>query len=64
MIVIVAIAAFCSTLLGGFFALRLRDRLHLILGFSAGAVVAVAFFDLLPEALDMGRGARAQSAYS
>ena len=57
MILAVAIAAFCSTLLGGFFALRLRDRLHLILGFSAGAVVAVAFFDLIPEALDMGQGA-------
>ncbi|MSR70491.1 permease [Candidatus Kaiserbacteria bacterium] len=56
MLVAVAIAAFCSTLLGGFFALRLRDRLHLILGFSAGAVVAVAFFDLIPEALDLGAG--------
>ena len=56
MIALVAIAAFCSTLLGGFFALRLRDRLHLILGFSAGAVVAAAFFDLLPEALELGEG--------
>lgn len=39
---------------GGLLALKLRDRLHLILGFSAGAVVAVAFFDLLPEALELG----------
>ena len=46
-------AAFGATMLGGAVALRLRDRLHLILGFSAGAVVAVAFFDLLPEALDL-----------
>lgn len=51
---IVGIAAFCSTMLGGFLALRLRDRLHVILGFSAGAVVAVAFFDLMPEALELG----------
>lgn len=50
----IAIAAFCATLFGGLLALRLRDRLHLILGFSAGAVVAVAFFDLLPEALALG----------
>jgi zinc transporter ZupT len=34
--------------------LRLRDRLHLILGFSAGAVIAVGFFDLLPESLKLG----------
>lgn len=46
-------AAFCSTMLGGLFAMRLRDRLHIILGFSAGAVVAVAFFDLMPEALSL-----------
>ena len=54
MIIAIAIAAFVSTLLGGFFALHLRDRLHLILGFSAGAVIAVAFFDLMPEALELG----------
>jgi len=38
-------------MLGGVFALRFRDNLHLILGFSAGAVVAVALFDLMPEAM-------------
>ena len=51
---LVGIAAFVSTMLGGALALRLRDRLHIILGFSAGAVVAVAFFDLMPEALRLG----------
>jgi len=50
----IAVAAFCVTLMGGLFALRLQDRLHLILGFSAGAVVAVAFFDLIPEAIALG----------
>ena len=39
---------------GGLLALRLRDKLHLILGFSAGAVIGVAFFDLLPEAIGLG----------
>lgn len=50
-ILILALCASSATLAGGALALRLRDRLHLILGFSAGAVLAAAFFDLLPEAL-------------
>jgi zinc transporter ZupT len=54
MIILIAIAVFAATLLGGYFALRFRDRLHLIVGFSAGAVIGVAFFDLLPEALELG----------
>ena len=54
MLTLITIATFISTLLGGLFALRFKDRLHLILGFSAGAVIGVAFFDLLPEALELG----------
>ncbi|HEY0802060.1 MAG TPA: ZIP family metal transporter [Steroidobacteraceae bacterium] len=54
LLLIIAAAAFLSTLTGGLLALRLRDKLHLILGFSAGAVIGVAFFDLLPEAVDFG----------
>ncbi|MDR3571374.1 MAG: ZIP family metal transporter [Candidatus Pacebacteria bacterium] len=52
-IFLIAIATCCSTLLGGSFALRLKDHLHLILGFSAGAVIGVAFFDLMPESLQL-----------
>jgi ZIP family zinc transporter len=43
--VAVSIATFFMTLLGGMLALALPDRLHLILGFSAGAVIGVAIFD-------------------
>jgi zinc transporter ZupT len=56
LLLIIAAAAFASTLAGGLLALGLRDKLHLILGFSAGAVVGVAFFDLLPEAVNLGHG--------
>lgn len=59
MLLFITIAAFFSTMVGGYFALHLKDRLHLILGFSAGAIIGVAFFDLLPEAL-----ALAGSVYS
>ncbi len=51
--VAVSIATFFMTLLGGLVALRLQDRLHLVLGFSAGAVIGVAFFDLIPEAITL-----------
>jgi zinc transporter ZupT len=54
-IIAIACAASLATFAGGLFAVALRDRLHLVLGFSAGAVVGVAFFDLMPEALDVGR---------
>jgi zinc transporter ZupT len=54
LLVVIAAAAFLSTFLGGLLALKLHDKLHLILGFSAGAVIGVAFFDLLPEAIDFG----------
>lgn len=53
MVWFVIIATFASTFLGGLFALSLKDRLHLILGFSAGAVLGVSLFDLLPEAIEL-----------
>jgi len=53
-VILIALAASAATFIGGWFALRFRDKLHLILGFSAGAVAGVALFDLLPEAIDLG----------
>jgi ZIP family zinc transporter len=54
MIILIALATFLATLIGGLVALRLKDKLHLILGFSAGAVIGVAFFDLIPESIEIG----------
>ena len=53
MAIALSAAAFLMTLLGGLLALKLQDRLHLVLGFSAGAVIGVAFFDLIPEAAEL-----------
>ena len=47
-----AAMTFLSTSLGGLLALRFRDRLHLLLGFSSGAILGVVFFELLPEIAD------------
>lgn len=56
MIIIFSILIFVFSLLGGLFALRFKDKLHLVLGFAAGAVIGVAFFDLLPESIELGEG--------
>jgi ZIP family zinc transporter len=47
--VLLAFAAFGSTLGGGALALRFRHRLHHLLGFTAGVLLGVVAFDLLPE---------------
>lgn len=40
---------FLAPFLGGQFGLKFKDRLHLTLGFSAGTVAGLAFFELIPE---------------
>ncbi len=51
--IMVGVAAAIATFIGGLFALKFKDKLHLILGFSAGAVIAVAFFEIIPEAIEL-----------
>ncbi len=53
MIIVVILATVICTLLGGFFAIKFKDKLHLILGFSAGTILGVALFDLLPESIEL-----------
>lgn len=50
---IFAILAFTSTLLGGLLALKLRTHMNLILGFTAGVLLSVVAFDLLPEIIEL-----------
>lgn len=47
--VIFTLILFVSTLLGGWFAIRHKGRLNHILGFTAGIIMGVLAFDILPE---------------
>ncbi|HEU5035305.1 MAG TPA: ZIP family metal transporter [Mycobacteriales bacterium] len=55
MAVLVALSTVLSTGLGGLFALRHSSRLNYILGFTAGVIVGVVAFDVLPEISDLSR---------
>jgi zinc transporter ZupT len=48
--VLLSITTFFSTLAGGLLALKLRGRLHFILAFTAGVLLGVVGFEILPEA--------------
>lgn len=50
------IAATLATLAGGLMALRLQQRIALVLGITAGVVLGVAVFDLMPEAIELAAG--------
>lgn len=47
--VLLAAATFFSTLFGGLAALKNRDKMHRLLGYTAGVLLGVVAFDLLPE---------------
>src|SRR5579884_2677015 len=47
--IILSICTFFSTLFGGLFGLKNQDKLHLILGFTAGVLLGVVSFDIFPE---------------
>jgi ZIP family zinc transporter len=51
--ILFALLTVVSTLTGGLFALRYRDHLHLLLGLSAGLILGVFAFDLLPEIFEL-----------
>ncbi len=55
-VMLIALGACAATMTGGLLALKLTGKLPLVMGFSAGAVIGVAFFDLAPEALAAGAG--------
>ncbi|HSX40409.1 MAG TPA: ZIP family metal transporter [Candidatus Saccharimonadales bacterium] len=48
--ILLSFATFISTFAGGLFAIKHRRDLHYIMSFTAGVLIAVCFFDILPEA--------------
>jgi len=52
-VLLITIATLITSVHGGIFALRFQKKLYLILGFSAGALLGVVFFDLLPAAFEL-----------
>lgn len=53
--VLLSLTTLLSTLAGGLFALRYRDRIHYILAFTAGVLLGVVAFDILPETFALAR---------
>ncbi len=49
---------FVSTLTGGLFAVRYREKLGTLAAFAAGVLIAVSLFDLLPETLRLATNAK------
>lgn len=47
--ILLAAATFFSTLLGGLTAFKNKDQVHRLLGYTAGVLLGVVAFDLLPE---------------
>lgn len=58
-----SILTFFSTFCGGLFALRNRDRLHLILGFTAGVLLGVISFEIFPEIINQINATGIDSVY-
>lgn len=53
MAILVATLTVCATALGGTLALRSKDRMHLLLGYSGGLLLGLATFDLIPEVFEL-----------
>ena len=52
-LLLIGVVTFLSTLLGGFVLLKFRHSLPYFFAFSAGSLMGVAFFDMLPESLEL-----------
>jgi ZIP family zinc transporter len=53
LVITLAATTVLATFFGGMLALRAKDRFHLVLGLSAGLLLGLVGFDLLPEIFEM-----------
>ena len=53
LVIALAATTVLATFSGGMLALRAKDRFHLVLGLSAGLLLGLVGFDLLPEVFEM-----------
>mgnify|MGYP000329890064 FL=1 len=53
LVILLATTTVIATFFGGLLALRAKDRFHLVLGLSAGLLLGLVGFDLLPEIFEM-----------
>jgi ZIP family zinc transporter len=51
--IILAVSTFFSTSIGGLFSIYHKDKLHRIMGFTAGVLLGVVFFDIFPEIIKL-----------
>ncbi|MCX6448181.1 MAG: ZIP family metal transporter [Actinobacteria bacterium] len=51
--IILAASTAIATTTGGYLAIKSKDRLHLVLGLSAGLLLGLVAFDLLPEIFEL-----------
>jgi zinc transporter ZupT len=52
-VILLALATFISTLIGGAVIVKFRKYLHYFFAFAAGSLIAVSFLDLLPESISI-----------
>ena len=56
LVFLVTLTAALAALIGGFVAFRSRDRISLTMGFTAGMIIGLVAFDLLPEIFEIAEG--------
>lgn len=54
-IYVLALVTFTSTMLGGLAAVKFRKVLQYFFAFSSGALIAITFFDVLPESVGLAK---------